>query len=329
MSERISLCMIVRNEEETLDRCLSSVRGAVDEIVVVDTGSTDSTVEVARNHAASVVIHKWNDDFSEARNLSLSSATGDWILVLDADEELTPESCARLREAVASTSADGLEVTVRSEMPPQDIMRYEDTKIVRLFRNRKEYRYIMPIHEQIRSSIENNGGNIIPSDLMISHHGYANATVQGGVNRGERNLKVLNAALSASPDNAYLHYQIGVTLMSIGKKADAYLHLRRVPELDISGFGADMLERLFVKLSQLALERNENADALKFARASQGYNPRNEIALYVEAIALLSMNRIKEGYGVLLTIRERDEKVLRVGSQLDQLINACEESLKS
>src|SRR5204863_5400745 len=84
---RLSLCMIVKNEERFLRNCLESVKDIVDEMVIVDTGSTDSTLDIAREYGAKVIPHVWKDDFSEARNVSLDHATGDWALWLDADEE--------------------------------------------------------------------------------------------------------------------------------------------------------------------------------------------------------------------------------------------------
>ena len=87
---RISLCLIARDEERFLPGCLASVSGVVDEIVLADTGSTDRTVEIARAAGATVVHHAWDEDFSAARNAALAAATGDWILLLDADERLAP-----------------------------------------------------------------------------------------------------------------------------------------------------------------------------------------------------------------------------------------------
>jgi glycosyltransferase involved in cell wall biosynthesis len=94
---KISACLIVKDEERHLDRCLSSLQGIVDEIVVVDTGSTDGTLEIAQSHGAVIGSFDWCDDFSAARNASLDLATGDWVLWIDADEALTPESASSIR----------------------------------------------------------------------------------------------------------------------------------------------------------------------------------------------------------------------------------------
>ena len=93
---KISLCMIVKNEAQYIERCIKSARRAADEIIVVDTGSSDDTAEIARRLGAKTRQHQWKSDFSEARNYSIEQATGDWILYLDADEVLTPDACSRL-----------------------------------------------------------------------------------------------------------------------------------------------------------------------------------------------------------------------------------------
>lgn len=329
MDSKLSLCMIVKNEEELLSRCLQSVKGIAEEIIVVDTGSTDSTIRIAEQYGAKIILREWHDSFSEARNVSLESAVCEWILVLDADEELPQETKNKITELMNTSDADGIEMLIRSEMPKGDAALYDESRIVRLFRNGKGYRYVMPVHEQIRPSIEKAGGKISSSDLVIIHHGYSRGVVQGKENRMDRNLRMLYDALSASPDNPYLLYQIGATLMSVGKRREAYLEFRKVLELDYSQLGSYVLDKLFMKLSQLDLERNDYQQAIEFAEKSLQYNSRNSISQYVAAVGYLSGNRIAEGYHCLLKIRENPDSNVRLGKQLDELIVACEKVLNS
>lgn len=328
MQSNVTLCMIVRNEEESLPRCLKSVDGVVDEIVLVDTGSTDSTPEIGRRSGAKLISHKWKNDFSEARNAGLEAASCQWILVLDADEELDPETRRRLPVIVGSSEADGIEIIVRSLMPETDILKYEDTRIVRLFKSNGLHRYTLPIHEQIRSSIEKAGGTIVRSDMLILHYGYMNRFVAGKEDRRERNLRILNEATKQSPDDPYLHYQTGVTLMSAGRKDEAYKEMKKVLGLDYARMGSAVLDRYYMKISQLALEKDENAQAVKYAEMSLDHNPDNRVSMYVKALGLLAMNKIGDGYQALMKIKDNAGSNLRLDIQLDHLIKACRELLK-
>ena len=112
-SPGISLCMIVRDEEFSLEHTLSVARPHLDQIVVVDTGSTDQTISIAKNYADTIEHFDWIDDFSAARNYSLQFATHPWILVLDADEIIAPEDYVKLNEAILSESYDGFVLTQR------------------------------------------------------------------------------------------------------------------------------------------------------------------------------------------------------------------------
>jgi tetratricopeptide (TPR) repeat protein len=183
--------MIVRDEERFLDACLRSVRGIVDEIVVADTGSTDATVSIANRHGAKVVRHVWNDDFSAARNCSLAAATGDYVLVLDADERLVAETATQLRQAVdrggwdlaflpfVNIGDDGQPCGRQWEAP-------------RVYRRTPGLRYIGRIHEQMLQPLDSVRATSIAS--TVTHYGYQ-TEVHGAKNKANRNRKLLEKAL--------------------------------------------------------------------------------------------------------------------------------------
>ncbi|NUP96812.1 MAG: glycosyltransferase family 2 protein, partial [Planctomycetaceae bacterium] len=104
--QRLTLCVIAKNEEAMLSDCLASVRGLADAIVVVDTGSSDRTVEIAREHGAKVVHHEWSEDFAAARNAALPHVSSGFLLVLDADERLGPGARSALRKALRHDDFD-------------------------------------------------------------------------------------------------------------------------------------------------------------------------------------------------------------------------------
>src|SRR5579872_2508884 len=169
----ISLCMIVRNEERFLAQCLRSVSDAVDEIIIVDTGSTDKTIEIARSFGATVLERPWRDDFGWARNESIAPATRRWIFFLDADEELLPESkpaLSALREVPTHHQA----VWVRCFNESDD---YRGTgamshALIRLFPNTSEIRFHGMIHEYPRCEGKGYGLQAVTSPIAIVHHGY-------------------------------------------------------------------------------------------------------------------------------------------------------------
>ena len=196
----LSLCAIVRNEEGNIGRMIESVRDAVDEIVVVDTGSTDGTVSVLERMGVTPHRFEWCDDFSKARNHSLSKATKDWILVLDADETISFHDFFTLKEAVASTPDTwgiALEQRDYSSLPllggfSCEADPYPESKpyrtfavqeVCRLFRNDDRIRFVHPVYEMVEESIKLNGGDFGYLDVPIHHYGRTGPMPQQAAKR--------------------------------------------------------------------------------------------------------------------------------------------------
>ena len=158
----VSACMIVKNEEEFLPNCLNSIKGVVDEIIIVDTGSTDDTMTIAKNFGAKVYHHPWNDSFSEARNHCLNHASGDWILQIDADEELEQADIPKLRLAISDHRYNGIIIAIQSIIKDGLHTFYHP----RIFRRGKGF-YKDIIHEQ--TIIE---GERLSTEIRLYHHGY-------------------------------------------------------------------------------------------------------------------------------------------------------------
>ncbi len=161
----ISLCMIVKNEEAVLARCLESVKKAVDEIIIVDTGSTDKTKEIAKKYTKKVYDFAWADDFSAARNEAFSKATKDYQMWLDADDIFPSEELKKLLELKKRLTSDIDIVTMKyyTHFDPQGMPINISTR-GRLFRREKQFQWEDPIHEYITLV-----GNIEYTDIIIHH----------------------------------------------------------------------------------------------------------------------------------------------------------------
>ena len=185
----LSLCMIVKDEEDCLARCLLSVMPIVDEMVIVDTGSTDRTKAIAKTFGARVYDFEWTDDFSEARNLSLSKATGDWLLVLDADETISSLDYERLTKIVKRKTDHpaAYSIITRNYVKPTHVIGWtcndgqyaeeEDgtgwypSPKVRLFTNDDRIRFENTVHELVEPSLERCGVKIRKCGIPVHHYG--------------------------------------------------------------------------------------------------------------------------------------------------------------
>jgi len=212
--------MIVKNEEANLGRCLESVKRVADEIIIVDTGSTDRTVEIARQYGAKIFTHQWDDDFAAARNASLRSATSGWILVLDADEALAEEDQGRLR---ALLRRDGPTAYLLNIVSPVDDSRSRHAVInafPRLFRNRPGIQFEGRIHEQVSPSIAWVGGTVSPSEIRVHHRGYHGLWVDLSAKR-QRNIRLLSRQLADHPEDPSAHFHLGEVYALEGRIGEA------------------------------------------------------------------------------------------------------------
>jgi tetratricopeptide (TPR) repeat protein len=196
VSPRLSLCLIVKDEAANLPTCLDSVVGVADEIIVVDTGSTDGTQALATARGATLIQTDWDNDFSRARNLGLAAARGAWILVLDADESLPEESRAAIRALIAQPATEAFNLITRSTDVHGQILR---GSILRLFPNRPDVRFQFPIHEAVNPDLIRAGVPIRDTKIEIAHSGYADAATMA--RKAQRNRTIIEAALANAVRN--------------------------------------------------------------------------------------------------------------------------------
>lgn len=200
---KISACYIVKNEVKNLAKSIKSLKNQVNEIVVVDTGSTDNTIAVARKLGAKIYSFPWQDDFSKARNFALSKAKGDWLILLDADEYFTDKTAGNIRQVIRQAQqADALLVQlVNYDVDKARMQEYFYQ--LRIVRNQQGIHYEGKIHEELKLSEGKSMKFLMipPEALKIYHTGYSNSVTREKV---ERNLRILQQAVADGQSEAEL-----------------------------------------------------------------------------------------------------------------------------
>ncbi len=223
----LSLCLIARDEERMLPGCLASVADVVDDVVVLDTGSTDCTAAIAREAGARVFDFEWCDDFAAARNAALECATGDWVLVLDADERLVAGSSEALRDFIDADDADGALLPLVNaaglDVQPAEVVRSSltheaPTLVARLFRKTPDLRWMGRIHEEPSDWMAARPGRVRPVPVPIVHYGYVDS-IQDERSKLARNAALLRLQLADTPRLIDFAYGAS-TLRRLGELAE-------------------------------------------------------------------------------------------------------------
>lgn len=198
--QSISLCMIVKDEERNLPQCLESVKDVVNEIVILDTGSSDGTVKIANKYGARTLHRPWNGNFGDMRNYALKHASGDWILQLDADERLMQEDGQFIKEAIKNKDVNSIFCNIINikGSPIGHTQFYSQ----RLFRNGLGAFYEGTVHETLQIK----GRALFPSNIRIIHYGY-NLDEPQMIAKSKRNASILEKQIMGNPKDvrSYLH----------------------------------------------------------------------------------------------------------------------------
>ncbi|NET25440.1 glycosyltransferase [Okeania sp. SIO1I7] len=215
----LSFCIIVKNEEKNLPRCLASVKDVVDEMVVLDTGSTDRTPEIAQEFGAKVHYFEWCNDFAAARNESLKYVTGDWVLVLDADEYLSPKIAPHIQEAIKSDRYILINL-IREEIGAQQS---PYSLVSRLFRNHPEIKFSRPYHAIVDDSIteilakESHWEIASLPEIAVLHEGYQKGEITSK-NKLQRAKAAMESYFNNHPNDVYVCSKLGALYIEIGEK---------------------------------------------------------------------------------------------------------------
>ncbi len=228
--QTLSLCMIVKDEEQMLPKCLDAVAEFVDELIIVDTGSTDRTVEIAESFGAKVLHHTWTGDFSEARNVGFDAATCDWKMFLDADEVLVEGEGPKLRALLGHTWREAMYLVETNYTGDMDHGTSVDHNALRIFRNRPEYRFRDRIHEQIAYALPLITERLEVSQVRIDHFGYL-GVVREERDKSRRNIELLEQQIEEGNNGPFVHFNLGSEHMAIDEPEAALAEFRIAWEL--------------------------------------------------------------------------------------------------
>ncbi|WNC14462.1 glycosyltransferase [Brevibacillus brevis] len=284
--DKISACLIVKNEEECIERCLSSLQGKVDEIIVVDTGSTDRTLEIMKAFEVNVYKFNWINDFSAARNYSLDKATGDWIFFIDADEELKTPDQKHLGELIHPYDSDiyvlKLLNLLGSEDNPSDVSRLN---VMRIFRNLPENRFQGKIHEQVL--FEGREVKIKQIEAEIIHHGYLEE-VRNRKSKFERNVALLEKELKENPNDGFHWFNMGMEYLVDSDKRKALNCFQRSYEL--SNRSNAYFSRLLRNLAVCYLEESQIIEGHNICQEAITLYPDYTDIWYIKGLLLQSQS---------------------------------------
>ncbi|MBO6575823.1 MAG: glycosyltransferase family 2 protein [Rhodothermales bacterium] len=299
----LSLCMIVKNEADGLEKCLSTARPHVDEIVVVDTGSTDGTPDIARRYADVYEEIEWPDSFAVARNHSLDLATGEFIMILDGDEFLPdPLHWRRIRKSLAANVAC-VRMTVRNLLADDQLIAADRMRQLRIFRNAPEVRYEGRVHNQIQAGViayaNRTGHGLVELDAEIIHTGYAHSESRMKEKYATR-MHLLEHEFENARDaqhRAYYGYQLGV-VHYVMQEWDKVLDLYGALDYDEMEKGNAFYTHLLA--SQAALAAGLPARSLVHCNAMFNLDKDEPVAYQITGIALLAGHQFSDGLLMLL-----------------------------
>jgi len=298
MKQGISLCMIVKNEAHRIIDCLSSITNMVDEMIVVDTGSTDNTIALAEQAGAKVFPFEWKNDTASARNFGLRKAKYEWILVMDADEFIAESDFDKIRHSIKNEDIDGFVFDQRSYTDDPDTENWKandfsyqkskpyagffDITVIRLFRNRSDIKYTDHAHELIERSMKDRPKKNI--NIPIHHFGISN----GRISSEEKNTHYLNLLLEDlkdKPDSFKPHFLLGRQYYQTNQLDKAIFHLKKAIELRPSDTGA------FHNLGTALIKNKNYVLALEYLNKAVEMNPYYEELFYSIAIAYFWLNK--------------------------------------
>lgn len=289
----LSIAMIVKNEEKNLERTLKAINSLASkiniEIIIVDTGSLDNTIEIAKKYTANVFEHKWIDNFAQMRNISLKYCKGEWVLILDGDEELiNTDEIVRFFE-------EKLYMEYNAVFVKQMNMRYDGdvegvpTPILRMFKNTNSFRYEGIIHEQPIYEAP-----VYSSNIKLLHDGYINSNYELMIYKYERNATLLKENLKKNPEDIYTLFQLGKSYLAYKKIDIALKYFKSAVDICKRNKIDNRYEYLYSEYSKQLLMNGYYEEAYDSAKYRLSACDRNIDQLFVYSIACIKLGKEEE-----------------------------------
>ena len=301
--------MITKDEEAFLEQCLNSVKEMVDEIIVVDTGSTDKTKEIARKFRAKVFDFKWVDDFSAARNESIKHATKDWVLVLDADEFIEKKDLNKIKNQIENAEKDivAFQLEQRSYINNffegavkndsdfklvKDYPFYIPNLLVRLFKNNTGLYFRHRVHELIENSIIEKNLKYRKIDAILHHFGSVKDE-ELITERAKQYSKIILKQLQEEPENERYNYQAARMYLGRNDSSNALKYFKKTARVN------PRYKLVFSEIAKIYLQMNDKNRAIEYFKKSVKHNPDNPSPANNLAVVYMSIGKAKEAKKIL------------------------------
>ena len=290
----LSICMMIKNEEHNLERCLKSLnklRNEIEsELIIVDTGSEDKSVEIAKKYTDRIYHHKWNNNFSEMRNISISYAKGTWLLIIDADEELVDSEAIIMRLKQNNSTFDAMAINLTNIANSSGKFGAKLTTI-RLFKNLGFDRYKGAVHN---SAIVK--GKVLKVESMLYHYGYISDDKDLMEIKFKRTAELLHLELEKDPLNVYYLYQLGTSYDMYGDNSNAIKYYEKAYDV-INGNKKLMKDYVYVyaALARILVNQNEFSRAFEISKIGLNVFDDHIDLLYFSGVAAASMKKFDDG----------------------------------
>lgn len=298
----ISLCMITKNEEKFLEQCLNSVKDLIDEIIIIDTGSTDRTKEIAKKFNAKISDFEWIGDFSAAKNESLKHATKDWILVLDADEIIEKKDLKKIKKLIENDDGfSGFKLEQRSytnnyfEGALENNSDFELVKkypfyisnfLVRLFKNNLGVKFRHRVHELAEDFMRENNLKYKKTDIILHHFGSVKDENTIKEKAGQYSGIILKQ-LEENPESPRYDYQAARMYVGRNDFNNALKFFKKTAKIDAN------YKLVFSEIAKIYLQMNDKNRAIEYFKKSTKQNPDNPSPANNLAVVYMSMGKFE------------------------------------